>query len=279
MSVVGTAAREPASVRFDRLLRRSRTARIAGQVVIVGLVLGVYSVGRFASPAMERQLPSLPDLAAATGALMINSSFWQAAGHTAGVAAVGLALSVGIGAALGALLSLHRWAFTSAQFVIDFMRAIPALALIPVGLLLIGPDARMEVTLIVLTAVWPVLLQVFYAIRNLDPKLLETARSFRLGRVQRAVFVVAPAVSPAAATAIRLAATLAVLIAVGTELLATGSGLGYLVAQAQVNDQIPRLYALVLVIGLMSVALNVGLESAERNLLAWHRREVKGVRP
>ncbi len=277
MSVVRTN-RESALVRFDRLLRRSRVARLTGQILVVVVVLVGYALARFASPVMERQLPSLPELVLAIGALLINPTFWQSVGYTAGVAALGLLLSVLIGAGLGAVLSLHQFAFTSAQFVIDFMRAIPALALIPVGLLLIGPDAQMEVTLIVLTAVWPVLLQVFYAIKNLDPKMLETARSFRLGRPQRVVFVIAPAVSPAVATSIRLAATLSVLIAVGTELLATGSGLGYMVAQAQVNDQIPRLYALVLIIGLLSVALNVGLELAEGHLLAWHRREVKGVR-
>lgn len=277
MSVVRTS-RESAMGRVDRLLRRSRVARLTGQSLVVVVVLVGYSLARFASPVMERQLPSLPELVGAIGALLVNPTFWQSVGYTAGVAAAGLLLSVLIGAGLGALLSVHRFAFTSAQFVIDFMRAIPALALIPVGLLLIGPGAQMEVTLIVLTAVWPVLLQVFYAIKNLDPKMLETARSFRLGRPQRVVFVIAPAVSPAVATSIRLAATLSVLIAVGTELLATGSGLGYMVAQAQVNDQIPRLYALVLIIGLLSVALNVGLELAEGRLLAWHRREVKGVR-
>lgn len=277
MSVVRTS-RESAMGRVDRLLRRSRVARLTGQSLVVVVVLVGYSLARFASPVMERQLPSLPELVGAIGALLVNPTFWQSVGYTAGVAAAGLLLSVLIGAGLGALLSVHRFAFTSAQFVIDFMRAIPALALIPVGLLLIGPDAQMEVTLIVLTAVWPVLLQVFYAIKNLDPKMLETARSFRLGRPQRVAFVIAPAVSPAVATSIRLAATLSVLIAVGTELLATGSGLGYMVAQAQVNDQIPRLYALVLIIGLLSVALNVGLELGEGRLLAWHRREVKGVR-
>jgi ABC-type nitrate/sulfonate/bicarbonate transport system permease component len=277
MSAIGVS-RQSAMWRLDGFLRRSRAARMTGQIVIVLLLVAAYSITRLASPAMARQLPSLPDLVSAVGRLLVDPNFWQATGYTAGVAAVGLVLAVVIGATVGALLSLHRNAFGSAHFVIDFLRAIPNIALLPVGLLIIGPNPRMEVTLILLTATFPVLLQVYFAIRNLDPKMLETARSFRLTRMQRVVFIVAPAVSPAVATSVRLAATLSVLIAVGSELLATGSGLGYMVAQAQVNDQIPRLYSLILIIGLLAVALNAGLESAERHLLAWHRREAKGVR-
>lgn len=277
MSVAG-AGHASASWRLDRLLRRSRAARITGQILAVVILLALYSLVRLASPVMANQLPALPQIASALGRLAVDPVFWQAVAYTTAVAAIGLVLSVVLGATVGALLSLHRNAFASAQFVIDFVRAVPTIALIPIGLLIVGPNAQLEVTLILLTATFPVLLQVYFAIKNVDPKLLETATSFRLTRTQRIVFVVGPAISPAVATSIRLAATLSVLLAVGTELLATGGGLGYLVSQAQVSDQIPRLYALVLVIGVMSVALNLGLETAEKHLLAWHRREVKGVR-
>lgn len=273
--------RTPRRTRADRsftdLVRRSPVVRIGGQVVVVAVLLGIYSLVRLASPSLERQLPAVSDILVAVGAQLVSPEFWGAAGYTIGVVATSLLLSVLAGAVIGGLLSLHRNAFRSAQFIIDFMRAIPPLALIPVGLLILGPNARMEIVLSVVSVVWIVLLQVYFAVQDLDPKLIETARAYRVTPGRRIFNVFVPAVSPPVATAIRLSASVCLLIAVGIELLATGKGLGFLVLSGQITGQFAESYAVVLIIGTIGVVMNLGLESAERRLLAWHRRESKGT--
>lgn len=252
---------------------RSRGIRAVLQGGFLAVTLGIYTLFTVFTPS--RFLPSVASVLEAMLDLLASGTYWRAIGYTLGAAVLGLLISLLCGAALGALLSLRRSAFDSARFVIDFMRTIPPLALIPVGLLLIGPTLRMEVTLIVLAAVWPVVVQVYYAVRNVDPKLIEVGFSFRLSRIRRAIFIMAPAVGPEFATAVRLAATLSLLLSIGIELLASGQGLGYYVGFYQQADRIPETYATVFVIGLIGLGVNLGLAELEQHVLAWHVQREK----
>ncbi|XPP27077.1 MAG: ABC transporter permease [Leucobacter sp.] len=261
----------------ERALARLKGSRILLLVVQIALLLAVlsgYSLLLIADPDLRRFMPTLPELLQAFQTIATNPVFWRDLGVTLSAAGLGLVISLIIGGVIGLLLSTHRNAYRSGQFLIDFMRTIPPLALIPVGLLLLGPNVRMEITLIVISAVWPVLLQTYFATTNVDKKLLETGRSYRMPLWRRLLFIMIPAIGPSFATAVRLSATLCLLLAIGTELLATSSGLGYLVAWYQQAGKIPETYAVVIVIGLLGVAINGILISAERRLFSW--RELDG---
>lgn len=250
---------------------------LAVQAGFLAVVLAVYSLVLVLIPPLQRFLPTLPDLVAAFGGLLIDSKFWGGLLTTLSAAGMALLISVVIGGAVGLLLSIHRNAYLSAQFIIDFMRTIPPLALIPLGLLLLGPTVRMEVSLIVISTVWLMLIQTYFAAANMDQALLETGRSYRMQLWRRLVFIMAPAIGPSFATAVRLSATLCLMVAIGTELLASGSGLGYLVGWYQQSAHIPETYAIIVVIGLLGVALNTLLMFIEKRLFAWHRREGKAA--
>jgi len=265
--------------RAQDYLQHHRGARIVAQLALFLVFLAIYSMLIAFSPSLGRFMPTVPALLVdGFGTILVDPGLWEGVGMTLYATVLGLAISLVLGSVVGVLLSIHRNAYLSAQFVIDFMRTIPPLALIPVGLLLLGPTLRMEVTLIVVTAVWPVLLQVHFGVVNIDPKLLETARSFRIPLWRRMLFIMAPAVGPSFGTALRLSATLCLLLAVGTELIAGGSGLGYLVGWYQQAFRIPETYATIIIVGLLGVALNSFIMFGERRLLGWHRRETKAAR-
>lgn len=272
MTVISAGVSSPSS--FSARVAGSRALRFSLQLGLLVVLLCAYSLASALS-AEGRFLPSVADISNAFFGLLASTQFWGAVGYTAGAGGLGLLISLVVGAVVGALLSVHWAAFASAQFVIDFMRTIPPLALIPVGLLLLGSTLRMEVTLIVISAVWPVLLQVYYAVLNVDPKLIEIGRSFRVSRARRVLYITAPAIGPAFATSVRLSATLCLLLAIGTELLASGNGLGYLVGFFQTANRIPDAYATIIVIGLLGLGVNVGLGALEKRLFRWHRREAK----
>jgi len=258
-------------------LRHHRGARFAAQVVLLVAALGAYSLLLVIVPSLSRFLPSVPALIDGFGSIFADPRLWQSLGTTLYASLLGLFISLVAGSVVGALLSVHRNAYLSAQFLVDFMRTIPPLALIPVGLLLLGPTVRMEVTLIVVAAVWPVLIQVHFGIVNIDPKLIETAKSFRIPSWRRMIFIMAPAVGPSFGTAVRLSATLCLLLAVGTELIAGSSGLGYLIGIYQQSNLIPETYATIIIVGFLGIALNAVIAVAERRLFGWHRRETKGA--
>ncbi len=253
-------------------LERSAWLRLAARVGVLAAALGVYTLLLALDGSLRRSLPTIPALVRAIGTVLTGADFYGDLGYTLAITLVSLAMSVLIGVAAGLLLSIHRHAYTSAAFVLDFMRTIPPLALIPVGLLTLGPTTRMEITLILLAAVWPVVIQVRYGVANIDRRLLETARSYRVPLGRRLAYVTAPALGPTLATAVRLSATLCLLVAFGTELLASGNGLGYLVASYQQANRPPEVYAAILAVGLLGVLVNVTLLAAERRLFAWRRQ-------
>ncbi len=256
-------------------LERSLPLRASAQLGVLAIIVAVYAGITTAAPSLQRSFPTVTDLAVAAAHVMTSTSFWSAAGVTLQAAGLGLLISLIAGSVIGVVLSLHRNAYRSAQFVLDFMRTVPPLAFIPVGLLLLGPTVRMEVTLIVASAVWPVIIQVYFGVRNIDPRLLETARSYNISPIRRILFIVAPAIAPSFATAVRLSATMCLLLAVGTELLATGSGLGFLVGWYQQATLVGEMYVTIAIVGLIGVAINGILNLIEHRALAWHRHEVK----
>jgi len=238
-------------------------------LVFFGIVLAAYAAALALDPGLLRFLPTVPQLVGAFGEIAVDPEFWSAVGATGNAVALGLSISMVAGSLFALLLSIHPSIYASFRFLVDFLRTIPPLALIPVGLLLMGPTLRMEVTLIVASAVWPVVLQVYYGIVHLDHRFIETARSFRLGMPRTVWFVVAPGVAPSFATALRLATAMTLLLAVGTELLAGTDGLGFLVGWYQQAHQIPRMYAVIIVVGLLGVAINALIKLGERRLLSW----------
>lgn len=258
------------TARQSRLRPRWRTAPMPVlHLVFAGIVVSAYAAALALDPGLRRFLPTVPELVGAFGELAVDTEFWEALGATANAVLLGLSISMAAGSLFALLLSLHPTVYASFRFLIDFLRTIPPLALIPVGLLLMGPTLRMEVSLIVASAVWPVVLQVYYGIIHLDHQYLETARSFRLGLPRTVLFVVSPGVAPSFATALRLATAMALLLAVGTELLAGTDGLGFLVGWYQQARQIARMYAVIIVVGLLGVALNALIKTGERRLFSW----------
>src|SRR5690606_16194411 len=92
---------------------------------------------------------------------------------------IGLALAGVVGIALGFALGSNRFVYQSFQALFDFIRPIPSVALIPLGMLLIGQGLQLKLALIVYAAAWPVLYNVVSALRSLDRVQKETARVFR----------------------------------------------------------------------------------------------------
>ena len=123
-------------------------------------------------------IPKFSDVAVAFVNELGTSSLWTSLGQTVTTTAIGLALCLVIGIPAGLLLAAHPFLTVSSRFVIDFCRTVPPLAIIPLFLLIMGPTQRMAVALIVAVSVWPILLQTIHGVRNVEPELLATARSF-----------------------------------------------------------------------------------------------------
>jgi ABC-type nitrate/sulfonate/bicarbonate transport system permease component len=127
----------------------------------------------------------------------------------------------------------------------------------------------MQLLLIVFACVWPVLFNVRYGVQSVDRLLIDTARVSGLARrdvVRRVVF---PAALPATFTGIRIASSIALVLAVSSEMVSGSPGLGKLIVDADAAANVELSYAGVFVTGVVGLLLNLGLQIADRRLLPW----------
>ena len=224
----------------------------------------------------ERYLPPTSRIAGALADELGQASFWRALGDTLEGWAIGLAVAVAAGVGLGLLIGSVPALRAATASTIEFLRPIPSVALIPLAVLLFGTDLRSKLLLVVYASFWQVLIQVLHGVQDVDPVAMDTAHSYRLGRWARVRHVVWPTTLPYAVTGFRLAAAVALVLAITAELIIGSPGLGKEIAVAQTSGAVPAMYALVVVAGLLGVGVNLAARALERRVLAWHpstRRE------
>jgi NitT/TauT family transport system permease protein len=185
---------------------------------------------------------------------------------------IALALAVAIAVPVGLVLGSVPVLRTATRALVEFLRPIPSVALIPLAVVLLGTGPATKITLAVYAAVWPVLFNTIYALGEIDPQRLETARSFGLGRAAVLRRVALPSVAPFVMTGVRVAAAIALILVVSTELLAggRGGGLGQFIDTARTGGGgIDTVLAGAVVAGLIGYLVNAGLEAAQRRFLGW----------
>jgi len=263
--------------------RRARRAT-AGRTALLGLaglagLLAVVELLPYTPLVSARHLPPASEILAALIDQGGDGRFWSALGDTLTAWAIGLTIAVGAGIAAGVLIGAVPMLRAATASTIEFLRPIPSVALIPLAVLLYGTDIESTLMLVVYASFWQVLVQVLYGVQDVDPVADETARSYGLGVWARIRYVMWPTALPYVMTGVRLAAAVALVLAITAELVIGAPGLGSRIAVAQSSGAVPVMYALVVVTGVLGVAINLAARAAERRVLSWHqsmRDEVAG---
>ncbi|WP_341721038.1 ABC transporter permease [Micromonospora sp. FIMYZ51] len=222
-------------------------------------------------------LPPASRTGVALAELAGEGAFWTALGDTLRGWFLGLLIAVALGIVVGFVLGTAPILREATASTIEFLRPIPSVALIPLAVLLFGTSLRSVLLLVVYAAFWQVLVQVLHGVQDVDPVAQETARTFGLGRLARIRHVTWPTALPYLLTGVRLAAAVALILTITAELVIGAPGLGHEIGVAQSGAAVPRMYALIIVTGLLGVAVNILARQLERRLLRWHpsiRREV-----
>ncbi|WP_328421026.1 ABC transporter permease [Streptomyces sp. NBC_00443] len=219
----------------------------------------------------EAYFPPTSSIAGALADEVTDAAFWSALGDTLTGWALGLALASCAGVVVGVVVSVVPYLREVTASTIEFLRPIPSVALIPLAVLLYGTELRSVLLLVVYASFWQVLIQVLYGVQDVDPVADETARSYGLGTWARIRHVLWPTALPYVMTGVRLAAAVALILAITAELVIGAPGLGKLIGVAQASQAVPEMYALIVVTGLLGLLINVGARTVERRALAWHQ--------
>jgi ABC-type nitrate/sulfonate/bicarbonate transport system permease component len=141
---------------------------------------------------------------------------------------------------------------------------------------MLGTGMAPTLLLVVYAAFWQVLVQVLHGVADIDPVARDTARAYQLGRWMRIRYLVWPTALPYVVTGVRLAASVALILAITGELVVGSPGLGKEIEVARQSAAVDIVYALVVVCGVLGVLANVATRAVERRVLSWHtavRRE------
>lgn len=177
-----------------------------------------------------------------------------------------------VGVVIGTLLGRLRRVEDAVRPVVEFLRAIPGIALLPIFVLLLGIGVDMKILLIAYGAFWPVLLNTIDGVRSVEPDLLDVARVFRLGRTRRLFSIILPSASPQIFAGARTALSIAVIVMIVAETVGADGGIGYFLLAAQRRFDITSMWGAIVALGILGYVLNIAFRIVEAIILRWHRQ-------
>lgn len=203
-----------------------------------------------------------------------SSDFLSAVAASLKRLAIGMAVGATVGIAIGLLMGSSRAARRTLEPLVEFGRAMPAIAIVPALIVLLGLGDAMQIAVIAFACCFPVLVNTVEGVRNISPEVRDTASMLRLGPVERAIYVDLPAALPSIAAGLRVAVSLGLVAVVISELVGEGEGIGRFIRLQQTELDVLGLYAGILFLGLLGYVLNQLFLVAERRLLSWHYEAV-----
>lgn len=219
--------------------------------------------------SLRESLPAPVEVGRALVSEARSGALAASAGETLTSWSVGLLLALAAALPLGLAIGSSRLAFLSSRLTIDVLRTIPPVTLVPLAVLVYGPTLRMKLVLIVYGTLWPLLLQIIYAVREVDPVARDMARAYRISAALRWRMLLLPSALPFLLTGLRVGATLALLLSIGAEIIGDAPGLGRSITQAQIAGLSAQAYAYVVATAGLGIVVNGVLVAAQRRLLFW----------
>lgn len=185
--------------------------------------------------------------------------------------AMGYLLGSLMGVVVGLLLGLNTLLRRGSSPVIDFLRSIPAPAIVSVFIILLGFENGMKITAIGFSSFFPVLLNTIDGVRGVNVEQLDMARIFKMPRRHQMFEIILPSASPQIFSGLRISLAVALAVMAFAEMFAGTDGLGFMIIFSQATYRVNEMYAGVFMLGLIGYGVNLVFLATERKVLRWHR--------
>jgi ABC-type nitrate/sulfonate/bicarbonate transport system permease component len=183
----------------------------------------------------------------------------------------GFAIAVTMGVALGATMARIRLVNELLDPLVELIRPISPLALYPLAILWLGIGDGSKIFIIALAASFPVILNTFAGVRGIDANLFRASRSLGASELELFKGIVLPGSLPHIFTGVRLAWGISLIVVIAAEMVGAPSGLGYMVLDAQQTFRTERVFAGIIVIGLVGFLTDLGFRLLRRRMMPWYR--------
>lgn len=249
-------------------VRPSVRAVCVGVGVVV--ILAVWETVVASGIVSSLLLPRPQSVAQALGGMLRTSSFWADIGATVGTWLLGVGVGTIIGALLGLLLGLNPYVWAAAEPWIEFMRALPSIVLVPMVSIFLGVGTGARFVCATLVVVLLMVSSSATALRATRASYLRLAVAWRATPVQMVTAFYLPATLSHLVVALRAAIPLALIVTVAADMLiATDAGIGRILMDSLAVFDTKKLYAGVVVVGILGYVA-AGLSALlERKTIHW----------
>jgi sulfonate transport system permease protein len=247
--------------------RRRQLQEIVIRLVSLTVVLGLWQVfGARVDPVLF----TTPWAIAKAAVVMIGSGeLWNYLWPSLVVLALGLTAAAIIGIAMGLLLA-RFWVLDVALGVyITFLYSTPTVALVPLIVLWAGFETTAKVIILFLFAFFPMVINTYQGVKNVDPRLMEVGRAFRCSERQLWTNIVLPGALPFIVTGLRLAVGRGLIGMVLADLYTAISGIGYLIVRTASTYQVDKMFVPIVTLGVLGVTLTALLRLLEIKVAPW----------
>ncbi|MER0124651.1 aliphatic sulfonate ABC transporter permease SsuC [Franconibacter daqui] len=237
------------------------------------LPVGIIVIWQFASQSgwlSTRILPSPEGVVEAFWNLSASGELWHHLAISAWRALIGFSIGGALGLMLGLISGLSRWGERLLDTSIQMLRNVPHLALIPLVILWFGIDESAKIFLVALGTLFPIYINTWHGIRNIDQGLLEMARSYGLSGFSLFAQVILPGALPSIMVGVRFALGLMWLTLIVAETISANAGIGYLAMNAREFLQTDVVVVAIVLYALLGKLADVSAQQLERLWLRWH---------
>jgi len=261
------ADRARAAQAAARRRRRRQLQVVAIRLVSLASVLTLWQVfGADISPIL---FTTPIAVAKAAAAMIASGELWTYLAPSLLVLAIGLALAAVAGVTIG-LLFARFWVLDVALGVyVTFLYSTPTVALVPLIVLWAGFELAAKVIILFLFAFFPMAINTYQGVKNVDPNLIEVGRAFRCTEGQLWTNIILPGALPFIVTGLRLAVGRGLIGMVLADLYTAVSGIGYLIVRTASTYQVDRMFVPIVTLGLLGVLLTAALRVLEIRVAPW----------
>jgi len=214
--------------------------------------------------------PPLRDIVAEFQRLWLFDKFASDVLPSIGNFVLAYLIACAIGISLGILLGLSKPLFWILDPIVQFVRSIPAVALLPIFIATMGFGNEVRVFAIALASIFPVLISTIDGVRAAEPLLLETARVYRLTRWERLRDIYIPAASPQIFAGALVSLQVAFIVMITSEMMGAARGIGALTLLAQGSFDVKGMWAGIVLLGILGYLANLVFTLVRRRALAWY---------
>jgi ABC-type nitrate/sulfonate/bicarbonate transport system permease component len=270
------SAATSASARGAQRVRGARIPDRALPWLSVAVVLALFELLPRIGILPRNHFPPISETLGTLAEQLTEAGFWEAVYNTLQGWALGLGIAAVLAIPIGIVIGSNALLYRAMRGLIEFLRPIPSVALIPLAILVYGTGLQSKVFLAAFASFWQLLVATLYGVQDVDPVATDTARSFGFSRVQRLFRVTLPSAVPYIATGFRIASAVSLILTVTAELVIGAAGLGRSINLARSGGNEELMYALIIATGVLGLLLNAVFVQVERRVLHWHPSQRPG---